>query len=305
MNTRTSRCAAVLVAFVAVASPSQTFAEDGVELFEPDVKHLKLIPEVVELLQKARKAAREGDKVGALEYYERAYQDDPCPASAAELGIFELAVGEYVDAAKHITSNGEDAQVDIDGKIRVMRGFSWIGHVEPGKPKSTLKQDKQGPESVGVEIKAGEDTDLSVGTHREGDEGDSHAKRPGLLYRPSNRPMWRPLPQIPERPEWAKTLLYTSSAALGVSLAVGIVGFIVERQAVDDVTVKHAGIGMEVGGAIGLGFSLTGLLIALGSTPTTVQNIYTQGSTPKPSATLVVTPQIGPRMVGLGVQGTF
>jgi hypothetical protein len=102
MNTRPSRYAAVLVAFVAVASPRQTLAADGDELFEPDIKPYRLHPEVEERILKARKEAREGDLKAALADYEKAYRNHPSAAVAAELGIFELRVGELVDAARHL-----------------------------------------------------------------------------------------------------------------------------------------------------------------------------------------------------------
>lgn len=335
MRTRHALFSAALLTFVLVGSPRQTFAEDGVEIFEPDLRHLRYNPKLIELLKRARQEVREGDLKTAREDFERAYTFEHGATAAGELGLLELRLGEYVDAAQHldqaamgvdapwshdeydlihtkleearnhvgllnVTTNAEDAVVSVDGKIYVPRGFPWRFFVSPGKHKISVTAKHYWPESSNIVIKEGEAKDVWIGMQE-------RATQTTIQY-PAGENANVPADRLgAERPEWAKTLMVTSVVTLGISVGVGIVGFIVERQAVDDVTMKHAGVGMEVAGAIGLGFSVIGIGVGLVSTPPGPTIVYNQGSNHKPteSSTLVVTPHVGPRMVGLGVRGVF
>jgi hypothetical protein len=240
MNTRSSRYAAVLLAFVAVASPGQTFASDGDGLFEPDIRQLRLPPELAEDLMKARKEAREG--------------------------------------------------------------VLWRFFVSPGKHTVKLFSKDYWPESMEIDIKEGESKDLWIGMQDRVHE------------RITQYPAAREAHSVPadgrggDRPEWTKTLLVTSVVGLGVSLGVGLTGLMVYNvsSAESEKITRHAGVGMVVGGAIGLGFSVIGIGVSLASTPPGPTIIY-QGSNPeppKPSA-LVLAPHVGRNYVGIAVRGTF
>jgi hypothetical protein len=97
----------------------------------------------------------------------------------------------------------------------------------------------------------------------------------------------------PEAPTWPRTLIIASGVGLGISLTVGLSGLYLAATNDAGADAYAMGSGMILGGAIGLGLSVTGIVVGIAATP------------PPPQPVITISPALAKNQVGMGLSGTW
>jgi len=277
-------------------------------------------PQIAPIIERAVNAERDGDMAAAIEAWQEANARGECVAVGVELGLALLRAGRTVEGARQLRfallfsplpqspRRSEDineklaeakekvgtllvrttvdrASLEIDGVHRWEYPSLVEIYVEPEKPhKIVARRENYWTNVSTVTVGAGELKELVV------------AMEPQVVHKVVNLPT-RVMANVGNQPvqeKESRTLLYVSAAGVGLSLAAGIVGAGVwisgkERNNPDMIT---AGTALFIGGGIGLGLSITGLIIY-------------NSTRPQPQPVFTISPALSKNQVGLGLSGTW
>jgi hypothetical protein len=254
----------------------------------------------------------------AIEAYEEANARGECVAVGVELGLALLRAGRTLEGVRRlrwamtlsplplshrspgylnrqfdeakskvgtllIRTNVDKVMLDVDGSERWEYPNMVEIYVEPDK-EHKIRARKEGYWTAFTieKVGAGEAKDVLM------------AMEPQVTQKVVNLPthMTANVSSRSPQEEESKVLLYVSAVGLGISVASGIIGGLVLYNSDKAPDSYDVGLGLVAGGAIGLGLSITGLVVYVNSRP-------------QPQPIITISPALAKNQVGLGLQGTW